>query len=73
MIRALGPTQREVLRCLENYGPWFAGGGWNWDTTSNTARILASLARRGFAEVGEERNNYPSYKITREGRERLMQ
>ena len=45
---ALGRIQKQVLDRLKEYGSWKSGVAWNWDTDSNTARILESLVRRGL-------------------------
>jgi len=44
-MRKLGTTQQHVLNSLKEFGP-YPGGGWLWDTPSNTMRILESLHRR---------------------------
>lgn len=53
-FRPLGKNQIEVLRCLEEHGGWHKHGGWNWDTTSNTARICMSMVGRGLVEITEK-------------------
>lgn len=48
---ALGKTQREVLRALNEHGYWRDSPhvGWVWDTHSNTHRIIQSLVTKGAA------------------------
>ena len=49
--RKLGATQRDVLSSLIFHEGWSTvGGGWLWDTPSNTLRIMESLSRKGAAK-----------------------
>ena len=47
-LKPIGATQRSVLECLLEHHGWEPGCGWKWDTTSNTEKILGSLAKRGL-------------------------
>lgn len=49
MSKALGSTQRSMLKALKEHKGWSRGCGWLWDTHSNTVRILDSLVKRGLA------------------------
>jgi len=51
----LGPTQREVLRCLREHGH---SRGWQWGTRRATLAVLQSLVKHGFATYDPERNVY---------------
>lgn len=47
MTRPLGKNQEACLRALRDTGSF--PGGWVWDNTSTTVRILESLVRLGLA------------------------
>ena len=46
MNRPLGKNQQGCLDALRRNGPF--PGGWVWDNTSTTVRILESLVERGL-------------------------
>jgi hypothetical protein len=52
-MRALGHRQLSVLRTLaqRNGGVWYPGCGWTYGTLTNTAKILDSLVKRGYATM----------------------
>lgn len=70
--RTLGDRQRAVLSELARHGRWEPGGGWIWNTYSETRRILDSLVRRGLVAVDERSTHrggsYSVYTLTDEGR-----
>jgi len=69
MAERLGRTQRGVLNALARE-PW--PGGWLWQNTSTTVRVLNSLVKRGLAShTGDARFAYGRYRITEAGREAL--
>jgi hypothetical protein len=47
-VKKLGTTQQSVFEELQRSGGWYEGCGWNWDTNSNTTRIMESLVKRGL-------------------------
>lgn len=64
MTATLGRIQKQVLYALEQHGGrWQRPGGWVWDNTGTTARVLQSLAKYGLVEeLGA------GYRITEAGR-----
>ena len=52
----IGKLQKELLRCLKENGCWKIDNynSWNWDTFSNTKRILESLRKKGLVDFKEK-------------------
>lgn len=50
--RALGETQKDILRSLREHKRWYPNCGWVWDGDKSTARRLDVLVERGL--VGKE-------------------
>lgn len=50
----LGSTQKELLRCLAEYGGWESNCGWTWTTPTRTKCIMDSLVKRGVAELTDK-------------------
>lgn len=72
--RPLGNVQAIVLRSLTAWNNIeadrpYPGGGWIYDTHGGTVRVLGSLAKRGLAELRDNRRWY----ITEAGRDVLRQ
>lgn len=62
----LGKNQREVLRALVVHRTW--PGGWVWENTSSTTRLLDSLVKRGLVKrTDDERGRLVSYTPTEDG------
>ena len=56
-VRKLGSEQKEILLFMASVAPGaladharWPGGGWTWDTPSNTLRLLKGLEGRGYAK-----------------------
>jgi hypothetical protein len=64
-VKKLGAIQQQVLKDMGEYGEWYEGCGWTWNTASGTTRIMESLLKRGLVtkEVGKE--PYPRVTYTR--------
>ncbi len=80
----LGKNQRTTLKSLAYHGSW--PGGWVWENTSSTVRILDSLVKRGLVDMdpprpmthqGGRKLKYPvtraygTYRINDAGREAI--
>lgn len=80
--RALGKTQKGVLKALISHGSYHAGCGWCWSTHKGTVKVLETLVKKGLVSADEREvtrtlSIYPrtitetQFTITDAGREML--
>jgi hypothetical protein len=50
-MKKIGNRQQAILKCLWKHGAWYRGCGWTWSYTSETERVLESLANRGLVHA----------------------
>ena len=70
-MRKLGGVQEQILRGLREHNGWRRGGGWVWDNTSRTEKVLNTLANRQLVtkRVDTSRRGIPvtNYYLSEQG------
>lgn len=71
MERALGKTQKAVLRALLEHGDGYWPEwpeAWVWKNRSTTMRVLDSLVARGLVDKTTAAHNWVQYRVNNRGR-----